>query len=752
MDGRAAIAGESGTFAASSANYFDRLFHRLVTAGVPEVDARCAVVEAYLDSKPNEQGKSRLSRRDRDQLFWSSVVVASCTADEWRGEAMVLAITRYLGQEKVSAGGLVGMLARSAPDALVLAVRRCGLALSPRSPRRIEVDEAAASSETISELCKVLDIFDRAHRERVAVLERCKAECDALSAFDLLTLASLYAFENLVPHSPTTTALPGSNDGDGSAWDAINDLLVWKLRTSKAAGLKIDDTVIARSLEQYMTPLLFPKAGIPGELNRSRVAFRSLIDAQIELNAFLSRSIEAFCFNDAIRFERRGTGLVIAEIDPAATARWHRDGHKLARLQGYWLHRAFYAFAASDFAGMRIGWPENEDDNRLAYIRAMATQLRLREVYGVADTVSTEPDAQVDVFQALLALELMSVFFVRDVLAEFATLASANHDWVVALRVLALNGLIDGDQNRFALTWSDRAAKVAKITGWTVTAESPRGSARMAGAILDFWTYDMASIAQRLRRAEPGLVPRLFERPVLKFGATLVQLPWVVGLQNNSTAAVNNLRRLGTRRGEARAETQRIEASLARSLAERGFRVLTNWVPPDAWKDAGEVDVIAQRDGRLFVLEVKSTFIRQSMRDAWMHATTTLRKAGRQLNRKVSAVRASLGHDVALDHALDFAAAPVLEKVHVWIVDTSIECDHQRFAGFLKVSLEEVLIALRDDSRLLDDPEGLLAGKVDDEDAADAARLASPTSLYPHGFNAGRFVEVVETEVVWGKT
>lgn len=30
---------------------------------------------------------------------------------------------------------------------------------------------------------------------------------------------------------------------------------------------------------------------------------------------------------------------------------------------------------------------------------------------------------------------------------------------------------------------------------------------------------------------------------------------------------------------------------------------------------------------------------------------------------------------------------------------SSIEHDHQRFGGFLKVSLEEVLIALRDDRR-----------------------------------------------------
>jgi hypothetical protein len=48
-----------------------------------------------------------------------------------------------------------------------------------------------------------------------------------------------------------------------------------------------------------------------------------------------------------------------------------------------------------------------------------------------------------------------------------------------------------------------------------------------------------------------------------------------------------------------------------------------------------------------------------------------------------------------------------MPEITAWIVDTSIECDHQRFHGFLKVSLEEVLIALRDDRHWLNDPDGL---------------------------------------------
>ena len=78
-----------------------------------------------------------------------------------------------------------------------------------------------------------------------------------------------------------------------------------------------------------------------------------------------------------------------------------------------------------------------------------------------------------------------------------------------------------------------------------------------------------------------------------------------------------------------------------------------------------------------------------------------------------------------------------------WIVDTSIECDHQRFGGFLKVSLEELLIALNDDRHLLHDPDGLFSQRA-------PAASAEQQGLYPQGFSAQRFIDVVEAQAVWG--
>ena len=129
--------------------------------------------------------------------------------------------------------------------------------------------------------------------------------------------------------------------------------------------------------------------------------------------------------------------------------------------------------------------------------------------------------------------------------------------------------------------------------------------------------------------------------------------------------------------------------------------------------DPGEVDLIAALDEHLFVIEVKSTFMRRSSRDAWLHATTTLRKAGQQLRRKVEAVSVAIASDPGFRAMLGLTEGLIPTHHHGWIADTSIECDHQRFAGFLKVSVEELLIALRDDRHLLNDPEDCSPGTTE---------------------------------------
>lgn len=171
-------------------NYYDVLFERLsFRSSVPL--AVELVAEAYLDGKQQMLRKRRTTRRERDKLFWSSRPVIECVPESWNSEVMVLALARYLGQEPVAAVGLLSRVAKVAPAALVRAVRYSGLVLNQHSPRRTELDEAAVGQAEVLELCRVLTIFDRAYRDRLATLH--KALLADLSAFDLLVYASLAA-------------------------------------------------------------------------------------------------------------------------------------------------------------------------------------------------------------------------------------------------------------------------------------------------------------------------------------------------------------------------------------------------------------------------------------------------------------------------------------------------------------------------------------------------------------------------------
>lgn len=119
-----------------------------------------------------------------------------------------------------------------------------------------------------------------------------------------------------------------------------------------------------------------------------------------------------------------------------------------------------------------------------------------------------------------------------------------------------------------------------------------------------------------------------------------------------------------------------------------------------------------------------------------MHRTNTLRKASRQLQRKKGAVVESVRNDEDLRIQLKILLPETVNKVHAWIVDTSIEYDQSYINGFLKVSLEGLRIILRDEHQLMSDD------MLNRE-------LPPRLTLYPGGFSVDRFSEIVETGELW---
>lgn len=732
-----------------SSNYFTSLFRAQIEEGRSPADAAVAAAEAFLDGKP--AGKGKLPGTDRQSAFWSSNFLMNVPSSTWTTEALVLALARYLGQERYANPALIAHVAFVAPEAIRLSARCSGLVLRHHSPRWDEIRALRLThTAEFDDFVRIFEIFDRAHCERAAAVASRKQPLVGLTLLELLVYASLYAFERLIPRALDLVEQAAYEVDMQDGWDAINDVMTWKLATCDQESLQLSEIDIGNSLRIHLSPFLFPSREGAAPRDDLYAAFEQLMDAQIELNSFVAQSADAFSYDDGIRFVRQGERLEIIEVDPERRAAWRRDGSKLDRLHGYWLYRGMEALMASEALLAQVS-RENLEANLQAFAKAMATQLQLTEVYGLSEHLRTDTGLRVELFRALLAMELMSVFFITAFLQPFADHFSQCGSSRIALGRLAFDGPLQREmQNRWPVTWSDKAAKIARIRSWTTSAEFPQGNDKAAEAILDFWTSDWAALSRRLHANESGLQPQLFERPMLKMGRYLFQLPWMVAVQNNATAAINNLRRIGARRGEAQAETRRIEQRLGEKFAARGFCVIANHhlvVAEDA-TDPGEIDLICARDDHVLVLEVKSTFLRRSQKDAWIHGSTNLRKAGLQLRRKVHAVKKALASDSALLSRLGISSDGASLKVVGWIVDTSIECDHRRFSGFLKASLEEVLIALRDDRRLLNDPDGLMSPNKQQADQSEGAE-GLRWSLYADGFSVERFIDVIERGLVW---
>ena len=102
----------------------------------------------------------------------------------------------------------------------------------------------------------------------------------------------------------------------------------------------------------------------------------------------------------------------------------------------------------------------------------------------------------------------------------------------------------------------------------------------------------------------------------------------------------------------------------------------------------------------VLVLELKSSFVKQTVREISEYKMFVLNKAAYQLSRKLEYIK-----------TVWLPAQGLVEEsvsLHSWIVDTTLELDHQfigrHFIGrHLKISAEELLIHLRQHTNFKDD-------------------------------------------------
>ncbi|MFT6901932.1 MAG: Holliday junction resolvase-like predicted endonuclease [Colwellia sp.] len=720
-------------------NYFEQKYSSLLEEGCSCDAASLEVIDAYLAGKPLRAKTAK--KVNKAHLFWSSKFIWDFSIEVLGSDSFVLAISRYFTQNHTSNFTLMRHITKTSPEAVCKGIRQSEVVLRPQSDKWVEITELGKClPDALIELIKVCESFQLAHKQRLTLLAECQKPFEELSIFEILTYSSLYAFKGFVEPN---YSLDGEVISISAKFNALTKIVEWKLGRADTMSFKLTERRITESLKIHLSPIIFPSDEISVVSETLLYQFSELIQAQVELNEFLLRSVVPFCFDDDKSYSLNGTQLELTVLDDSGNRAWELNGIKINQLEGYWFNRGLNEFINLGMAEQQIGSKDYHQWNQTAYIKALGSALELNEIYGLDKTVSTDNGMSVDVFQALLSLELMIAFYNKDYIDVFFREYENTGKWQGALGMLAMGGLLDRSnsefKDRFPITWLNWKQKAKNIVGWTISDVFPNGNLKAAEAILDFWTLDFKKWSCELKGDDNQKIPELSERPILKIGNYSVQLPWMMACQLTSVNAINNLRRFANTRPELKDETSRIEGRLAKSFRKRGFTVLASYMPYGCDSiNPGEIDLICKLDDLVLVIEVKSTYRRNSQKEAIGYKNNALRKAGLQIKRKTDAVKYLLLTDNHFKSSLGIG-----ENTHCtvigWIADTCMEFDHEYFNDFLKVSVEELHIALNDDASLLMEMTEICGDDENDREAG---------SLYQKGFSVDSFVAVIESSKV----
>lgn len=718
-----------------NSGYFDKLFFRLNKQDLMDCPYHM-VIEAYLY---RNLGK-KINRHDS---FWNSQFIFKIPTSLFRTDEFTIALSRYFAQKVTSNYKFITKVLSEDPEVIITSIRRSEIVLDKSHCKWNEIRELSVQYPNIlDELIATCEAFQSAHQERLDLVQQSCKPIEHLTLFEFLSYSAAYSFSHLVEPA---LSYDGKVIGADSQVRALSSLVQWKLRHSTERDFVLNDNIIAQSLKKYHLPLFLPFYESSASAKALLMLFEQLIQAQVELHEFISQSVHPFCFDDSLHFSVKNGMLQLIRKNNDSSDNWERNGNRQQMIRGYWFNMAMDEFVLSGLAEKQMGSAENNEQNQVAYVKAIASRLELENIYGFSKFVTVNNGFKVDLFQALLSQELMMAYYLKEFIQFFYSEYTEVQDWRKALGILVIKGLERGE-NRFPITWSLWREKIKKIVGWTVSSELPNGNIKSAEAILAFWELNMKRFSKSLKNGIPITNEQLTEHPIFKIGNYSVQLPWLMSGQISSLNTVNNLRRFANQRNTLKDETTRIENRLGDKFESKGFVVFRNFtIETSKGIEAGEIDLICALDNIVIVLEIKSTYYRTTKKEVFHHRDNTLRKAGIQVRKKVAALKAELESNSDLKQKLQFTVNS--PKVVGWIADTSTEFDHDLFNGFMKVSVAELYIALSDNAYFLRNIEQTASSSMSSQE--EMTFSSEPYSLYKNEFSAQEFISVIEQSKVW---
>ncbi|MEQ1156283.1 hypothetical protein [Acinetobacter johnsonii] len=606
-------------------------------------------------------------------MFWQSNFIKLLTVDEVRSENYILALSQYIRYTITDKNICINYLKLDI-QSFILAVRYSGIILNSEHDSWGILKEISQEFDS-EELCGFIQTVTHLqlqYKHRLAVYEDIQNKLN-IGQITAMSFSSLYAYEYLVPNKDFFQ-LPYQFDPEEKnsaevVWRAFDEII----KTSRKNTKKLTEKSLALALKFKMIPFLLGE-GMTSELQLQYDLFKKLVAIKVELINYKRNVLESFSFDSTVKYILKNESL--SYLNQRNVKDNWLEKHSL--LLNYWLIVGSQRLFDSDYIYRILPTGDNLEANAIALSKAFGVKEQLKQIYGI-EYLKVD-NVYLDLFDVMMTLSLSQAHYLKDHIHKFEQFLSDSNFNLEALSKLMMHGFIIGE-NRMPMTFALENDKSKKMSSW-ITEGSNNQKLKQMKKILKFWSFDLYDENDQ---------STYMQKPFYRIDDFIFQFPWLTAFQNLNTAMINYVRKLHKNRLELKSETDQIELNLAEKLDRIGFQVFCQYVPSEG--NAGEIDLIAMYDNHVIVAEVKSTYIRSSIQEIYEYKKFVLNKASYQLDNKVEYIKR---------HFLSRHFEDINDVIiHSWIIDTTLEFDHEYFGNHLKVSLDEVIITSNCESEFM---------------------------------------------------
>ncbi len=500
----------------------------------------------------------------------------------------------------------------------------------------------------------------------------------------------------------------------------------------------------------------------PLTISKISPAYRNAFTAIRNFNHFAKGIWEPYSFEHSFIIDNNSNYL-IQTINRAQE--WDRANQKMKAESRYWRSEIEFAFQHEGQYDVLYGSKENSELNRSAAINAFSGSSYASNAYGISNIIFCRSN-KVRTRSIFLFLQYLNAFFYNDYLLVFNKFYKSGVGLDLTLLKMLRSGM---NMSKFRCPLHiydiDEFFDVYKKFVLDGTREEFDG-------IINLLSFDISNAKSTL-----------FTHPFIIIGKSVIIFPYLLPKIDVNRGLTQNLiyqqsQSIKGKHSPRKDEVGNFEQMVGKYFSLRDFKVVTGLKlydygseegSPLSAREIGEIDVLAYRDGHLFLLEIKTTKIEISPKDIFNHIESDLKYADIQLDTVLSYITNNRSEFNELMKSNNILDSPHELDIHTLIIDTTFEADHEMIGKHIKLSHLELRIALYDNlfhmmgrsmlpERLkhtfdtgieIDFSQSKTTFTPSTDEANEQVKQVQKYILYPNGFSIARFLEIIHNQLVW---